>query len=401
MKKLTVIFLLAVLQIITTGIYAYDVEVKGKGTIGCKSCEKLNDKERKTLLQTAKQEAWKSYVSSFDQSRMKSYNKIEKEFIENLDKYIIELTVIGTTYQADLKQCELLVRAKINSTAVDLKLNENSAIGKVESGEGGVISCIFVARQLTSTKAFKDKVTDTKTSKEDLSTKQDIKLQEQGKGELSTGDTTQKKSNTVTDESIESTASKVEYDAKISADVNASSQQVLTETTVTGGSIEKKAIKETYEAKSATDFNAAFNEVLTQNGYEITEYDDVYAECKGASMKTIRSEFGANDELSTEVRKMAIDAARNCGVRYLVIGFMNVSATEKDPVTGNYIVFVSVNGMVWDIAKKLPKKIGSVGPVQYSGLGPDQNTARRIALKLAATESAKAIVNQLSAKDIK
>jgi len=56
---------------------------------------------------------------------------------------------------------------------------------------------------------------------------------------------------------------------------------------------------------------------------------------------------------------------------------------------------------LWDISPKLPRKIGSVGPVQYSGLGPDQSVASRNALQNAARETARSLVDQLNARGIR
>ena len=63
-------------------------------------------------------------------------------------------------------------------------------------------------------------------------------------------------------------------------------------------------------------------------------------------------------------------------------------------------MFVSVRGQVWSITKKLPRKVASVGPVQFAGLGPNDTVAMRNALILAAKEAGTAIVDQLNAKGI-
>jgi hypothetical protein len=59
---------------------------------------------------------------------------------------------------------------------------------------------------------------------------------------------------------------------------------------------------------------------------------------------------------------------------------------------------VSVRSQLLDITGKLPRIIASVGPIQYAGLGPNQDVAKRNALNLAAVEVAKAISDQLNSK---
>jgi hypothetical protein len=88
-------------------------------------------------------------------------------------------------------------------------------------------------------------------------------------------------------------------------------------------------------------------------------------------------------------------------VNYFAVGTLDVGLNDVDPVTGNQRVHVSVRGQVWDISKKLPRRIASVGPVQYAGLGPDPEVAMRNALRLSASQSAKVIVDQLNAKGLR
>lgn len=340
MKK---IGLLIVSFFMVWNLSAQEIEKTGKASFIDNTCDKMADKDRKETVNQAKKKAWLSYTAGFSQSKMKEYKKIEQEILDKLDDYLIETTVVDSVSNKAGNSCDILVRIKINETAVNAKLNVSSAIGQVDSGEGSTISFIFVGRQVTSIKSFDAK--------------------------------------NVSIASVEETKNTLK--------------------TTTGGSVEKKSAKEKYEIIATTDFDSSFNKVLTENGFESTDYNDVFSECGGASSASIKAEFAKNDELSAANRKKAIDAAKKCEVKYFALGYMNVSVPDKDPVTGNEIVIVSINGMVWDIAKKLPKKIGSVGPVQYSGLGSDQNTARRNALNKAAAEAAKDIVAQLNSKSIK
>jgi hypothetical protein len=56
---------------------------------------------------------------------------------------------------------------------------------------------------------------------------------------------------------------------------------------------------------------------------------------------------------------------------------------------------------VWNLEKRLPRKVASVGPVQKQGLGPDAKVAMRNALNIAAEEAAKEIVAILNSKGIR
>ena len=71
---------------------------------------------------------------------------------------------------------------------------------------------------------------------------------------------------------------------------------------------------------------------------------------------------------------------------------------DTDPVTGEKRVYVSVRSQVLDLSGMLPRILASVGPVQYAGLGPDQQVAMRNALQSAAKEVASSISDQLKSK---
>jgi hypothetical protein len=108
--------------------------------------------------------------------------------------------------------------------------------------------------------------------------------------------------------------------------------------------------------------------------------------------------FSTSDTLSSDLRKSAFDTAKKCEVNTFATGTLDVGLPDTDPVTGQKRVTVSVRAQVNDLSGVLPKMLASVGPIQYSGLGSDQNVARRNALKNAATEAAREISNQLKSK---
>ena len=111
--------------------------------------------------------------------------------------------------------------------------------------------------------------------------------------------------------------------------------------------------------------------------------------------------IGVNDDMSRRSRGSAIGASRDCEIRLFATGTIDIGVQDIDPVSGNRRVYVSVRGQVWNIDKRLPKKVTSVGPVQYAGLGPNDKVAMRNALTLAAEKAGREIVDQLNAKGIR
>jgi hypothetical protein len=174
----------------------------------------------------------------------------------------------------------------------------------------------------------------------------------------------------------------------------------------------KVSIKQSKSSKKSTDtmdgdtdalseeLDNAMNAVLSPNGFEVIAYDDVVNECEGVEKSVIDTEFIEKNAMSRLSRKAATKASRDCDVKYLSVGTLDIGAPGRDTVTGDIVITVSVRAQVKNIEKRLPKTVASIGPIQASGTGSDEQVAGRNALKEAAIEAAKALVNQLNAKGL-
>lgn len=345
--------------------FADTVEVKGVVVVPYSSglfSSKPDDKSNQGAMKEAKLEAWKLYTAKFNDAKMKIYLGMKDKFLSNIDQYIQNIRVVDKSVDKDSKSISIVVRATVNETAVDATLGATSAAGKQATGKGTPFVFLFLSRQASSTKVFDNKRI-TVSKKE--------------------------KSNATEDRSQQTD------------DLDASSSKTVdTEKNTTGGSTERKKAKTSYEVSSSQDIDAAIGDVLSTSGFEVISYDDVVANCGGTDRAAIAKEFSQSDDMSTETRKSVINATRDCEVNIFATGTLDVGVQDTDPVSGNKRVFVSVRGQVWNIDGKLPRKVASVGPVQFSGLGPDEDVAMRSALNLAAREAGKIIVDQLNAKGI-
>ena len=86
-------------------------------------------------------------------------------------------------------------------------------------------------------------------------------------------------------------------------------------------------------------------------------------------------------------------------MEYLAIGTIDINQPRESGVEG-YNVVVSINGEVLSLAKRLPKKVAAIGPVQAQAGGPEDNTAVRNALIMAGDFTANEIVSRLNAKGV-
>lgn len=352
---------LSLLGMMFTSVSAHALEVKGQVSHqyeGGLFSSSPSDDDKVEAIKAAKLAALKQYVSTFNVSKQQQYSKIEADVVKNIDDYISSYTIVAEDVNESLKLLNLVIRADINENKINAQLKGTTTAGTMDSGDGSAFSFMFVAREITESKIFKTRDTTISQSEQERSASQNVN----GNG--------------------------------INESVSGSSK------TTSGGNIVRKTSQEKYRTLATTDFDASFNETLTSMGYETIDYSDIVSECGGASIKSIKDAFSASDELPQNLRKQAIKGAKSCDVKYFAVGYMNVSVPELDPVSGEQKVIVSINGMVWNIDKKLPRKVASVGPVQYVGLGPDKDTARRNALSLAAKSAAQTVSDQLGNKDL-
>jgi hypothetical protein len=352
--------ILAVVLYICFGTTALALDVRGKADIPYKSfiSSKPSASMRQQGIEEAKQNAWGRYTATFNPAQLASYKAIEAEILQNIDDYIIDFTILDEQVNKDSKVFTVSIRASINEAAFNARLNMEASGGAMGGGE--LFSYIFVAREVSSLQEFDARKTEVRMNESDMKAEQS--------GSMSGGQ----------------------------ARVSESSMDVST--TTTGGSTLRKADQVTYRIKSSSDVDAAMTDTLSSYGFDVVGYPDVVANCGGVDPSVIDEEFTEADEMTVQTRKSAIDAARACGVNYVAVGTLDIGLGDVDAVTGNKRVFVSVRSQVWDVATRLPRRVASVGPVQFQGLGPDDTVAMRNALIEASQQAASTIVQQLNAR---
>jgi hypothetical protein len=119
------------------------------------------------------------------------------------------------------------------------------------------------------------------------------------------------------------------------------------------------------------------------------------------SVDAIRQDYSHGDDLAPLTQRNMVNGVKAAGIPFIAIGTLDVGMRDTDPATGNKRVFVTVSGKVLDLSQKFPRTVSSVGPVQFSGLGPDESVARVNALKKAAESAAQQLMNELNAKGVK
>jgi hypothetical protein len=354
--------LVALLLLIGTRVASADeVQVQGIGELSYETglfSRSPDAGDRQRAIELAKKNALDRYTASFSASRYQLYQKVESQVLSSLDQYVVDAMVLDEGVDKAGKKYHVVVRATINGARLD-ELLTSAPVART-GAPGIALSYLFVARQTDSVREFQAR----KTS---------ITNSQQG-----------------------TTASGTQGVSGAAVSYSESAEQ--SSVTTTGGSTLRKADQVEYVVTSPEDVNTAMLDVFSSNGFQVYDYRDIVAQCGGVDPDRINAEFAKSDQLSRETRKGAFAAARSCSVTVFAIGTLDIGLQDVDPVSGNKRVYVSVRSQVMSLIGALPRVIASVGPVQYAGLGPDQQVARRNALQLAATEVAKTISDQLRSK---
>lgn len=346
----------------------YAMEVRGKADVpyegGFFSSNKPSPELRQQAIEQAKKSAWNRYTSTFSPARLNGYQAIADEVLANLDDYVVDIAVLEDYVEQDSRIYSVSIRASINEAAFNARLNAAGAGSTAQAmASGELFTFIFVTREMDSLKSFDARRTDIQVTESNLDARQHARA--------SGGN----------------------------ASVRESTSTI--ERSTTGGSTQRKANEVSYRTRSSSDVDAAMIETLSGYGFDVVGYPDVVANCGGSEPAVINMEFTTSDEMTVSTRSSAINAARSCEINFFAVGTVDIGMQDIDPVTGNQRVTVSVRGQVWDVSRRLPRNVASVGPIQYTGLGPETDIAMRNGLRLAAEQAAGALADQLNSKGLR
>lgn len=370
MKKTTALMttLIALASIAYSKNALAEVQMEGRGEVpyesGMFSSKPDPETHQKAVIE-AEKAAIDRYASNFESAKYALFRKISPDVYGQINQYVIDSVILDEGFNQDTQSYHVIIRASINDAKLDALLNDQGAINNttISGGKSTTVSYLFVAREADSSKSFDARHTEMSNNQS----------------------------------SINATQAQGVSGGKAKYAENTESTQVST----TGGNTLRKADEVSYRVTSPENLNTSMNDVLSSKGFQVYDYRDVVNQCGGTEPTKIYAEFAKSDELSRDVRSKVFTAAKQCEISSFAFGILDVGVPDVDPVTGNKRVFVSVRSQIMDLTGRLPRIVASVGPVQYAGLGPDQDVAMKNALNLAASEAAKTIGDQLNAKGMR
>ncbi len=299
------------------------------------------------------------------------------------------------------------VEASINESQIEELVNKY-ARSNMKKKEEVYLSFVFVAREVEGVKAFKaednDKVAENNAYKENLGVNEKASVATNEKASMATNEKVEQ--NNKKKPGIISTGSseEVKYQGEGTAQYQgegaskyqgnvADTQNNVYEKT-TSGSIDKKSEVVRYRSYSPEEIEAKVTEVFNKADFTVVPTFE-----SGINRDKFLKDFSGGDDITDATKKETVDLTKTKGINLIAVAMLDVGREQIDSATGLSKVYVNVMGYILDSRGKFTKKIASVGPIQYSGLGENPKVAKVNALVSASTSAAKDLVDQLRAKE--
>ena len=375
MKK---IFWLIIFILLTEASFAQIAEINTTSSIAYKG--RLSAEERQKAIGQALERSLDNFVANLGQSSYSNiYEKNRDKIIENINEYVLSYSVIFENQDKRNKMFSVTLKTSINQPKLEnfitSKLDTNIFPNAKEP-----ITFFFYAREPEIIEIFDDKITKN-TSTTSL--------------ERSLSENKIRGNNTET--LVDDTFSVLED--SISNNATKNSQET---NSVSDGITTRIATNMKYRVSSSREFNSAITSKLASSGYEVIDGDFIEG-LSGSriSNEEIRREFSESENLDSKTLLEMANVLNELDIKYLAVGYMDFSEKQVDPISGKSKYSVSVVSTLYDVSRRFPTTISSVGPVSISGIGGDDMTAKNNAIVEASALVSNELAQQLSLKNVK
>ncbi len=406
-KQISVLALGALFLLCATSVsFAEYTKVKAIGSVETKFTKSATTGQKKLALEDAKKKALDKYLAGLDSQRLRIINNFKDDLYKNINVYVPEVVSLNDG-RWENGYWNIDVEASINESQIEELVNKY-ARSNMKKKEEVYLSFVFVAREVEGVKAFKaednDKVAENNAYKENLGVNEKASVATNEKASMATNEKVEQ--NNKKKPGIISTGSseEVKYQGEGTAQYQgegaskyqgnvADTQNNVYEKT-TSGSIDKKSEVVRYRSYSPEEIEAKVTEVFNKADFTVVPTFE-----SGINKDKFLKDFSGGDDITDATKKETVDLTKTKGINLIAVAMLDVGREQIDSATGLSKVYVNVMGYILDSRGKFTKKIASVGPIQYSGLGENPKVAKVNALVSAGTSAAKDLVDQLRAKE--
>lgn len=374
MQVIKKLLLWAMMAFVAGGVCAQVEQARGKATVTYQGkTASPDDKARATMA--AQLKAIEYYYAEAGQSEAENFDAVRDQVVSNPDRFILDSTVLAEEDNPDKRQYTVAVRVSLNVANLRNAVKHNSSVVRAGAANRSPLAFMFVSRQVASSKAFDDRVYQrTETSSEAKGHGSDARSGTEGEA--------------VSKSQVSTNATKTR---KVSASMQ------TTSISETGGSTTRRATETTYQLIPSANLAQVFTSNFATAGFKVNEAAMVEPYTGGRfKVAAVENDYKSGMDLKPATLASLVDGMRYAHMAYVALGTLDVGLPDKDPNTGLFRVSVTVNAKLLDIGAVIPETAASVGPVQYSGVGPSEDEARTAALKLAAESAAHELTSQIT-----
>lgn len=354
-----------------------------KGKRPVPECLQPTAAELRDLQRRAALNALERFVARDGEATQRSFERVRDSASARFEQLVIGVLELSRTIDSTTRQVTINVRADISEATLRDLLRATSAVASASTTERSLMGMFMLARSQSSTTRF-DSERRTNSSASTTSSR------------VNTADSTR-----AVREAESLKGGVVTLDDRVQSSQKVNSTTETNSGTVTTGSSMTRANQDEFSVAPAQDLESAIGSRLNVAGYEPVEGALLEDDGKPALLEAIRADFGAGDDLKATTLRRMLGAAQKQEVRYVLVGFVEAGLPTTDAVSGSQRVSAKVTAKVYDLSGRLPRTVVTVGPALHAGLGPDASTARTNAIKSAADETARAVINQLSNRQVK
>jgi hypothetical protein len=361
LRKVFSEFPIALILIAMMGVLpaAAQQTVEGIGTVELDGRCKKNAPRKAAVVeaatQAAKESALNNYASrKFSKAKSKIYYEKESRIFAEADKYFVSWDIVEAMCDTKLKKYSMVITAVIDENRLNIEVEEGSAAETVNRSQKSLMATLFVARKM------------------------DV---------LSSGPSTK-------------TSSESSQSGKSAERLTASGTSAMSETksqSSSSSSSESSTITASDKFKFSRwpnqDHEIKLLQKLSDGYFRAISGANIQVNAPAFDVAAMEADFIKGGKIGPQNYRKALQALRDFNFKYFAYGTMDVGPPRRDPDSGLFVVYVTVNGTVSDVSDIFADTITAVGPIQFSGQGPDQTVAATMALQKAGEETGQRIVD--------
>lgn len=263
MSLMRTILLILIALVVASPVAAQTASSRGTGSASYGL--RLSADTRAQALNKAKVNALEAYIAETGAAKLRLFEARRAEFIGEIDRYVLSAVPLSDTEDKKAKTYTVTVRAEINTTLLQTKLDAGSAVAGATAAQRSLLTFLFMARSQDTVQSFQDK----EYRRVDASSSYSENTRE---GDSFRGN---------------------------SVSTNGSINQNGSVSVTSGGSTTQRSDNISWKVANAAEVNTAMTGAFSAAGYEVVEAEYVEGESRGLlSIERIRKDFSTGNDLS-------------------------------------------------------------------------------------------------------